>query len=340
MFGREFDLFFFFISFFIGLLFVQIAAPFLNVKDAVMFALVGNAFGLGPFHQGPTWFAYLDCKNQAHWKKYATKRAIFYLGPPIIFALSILGTLKYSALITAVWVIWSVQHLVQQNVGILLLYHNYKDNEAIVARPIEAKSQQMAAIAFTLIFWQHAFMDEGSHPVFGAVIFVCSFLAAALSLLYIWHTVRQIKNGKALNVPAFVFWLMSVICLCPLAFFGKLFTIGFLAPVIWHWWQYIGLNYKLVKNKYIGERVSNLPAVNAIVLFFFVCVTLVVLNIGLLVIQGHMSNSGVNIPLKDILLGVVFGFGFTHYFLDAFLWRFREAYQRETILPYLKTIPQ
>jgi len=59
-------------------------------------------------------------------------------------------------------------------------------------------------------------------------------------------------------------------------------------------------------------------------------------NLGLLIAKGFLPvNMGAilnryfySIAIRVWLFALLF---------DAFLWRFREAYQRETVLPYLKT---
>jgi hypothetical protein len=41
-----------------------------------------------------------------------------------------------------------------------------------------------------------------------------------------------------------------------------------------------------------------------------------------------------------LLTGFLFGVSNVHYWQDAFLWRFREEFQRQSILPYLKEAHQ
>ena len=55
-------------------------------------------------------------------------------------------------LILGIWFVWSIQHLVQQNIGILLLYHNARANEVVVNRKTETLSVQVSAVLFSLLF--------------------------------------------------------------------------------------------------------------------------------------------------------------------------------------------
>jgi hypothetical protein len=40
--------------------------------------------------------------------------------------------------------------------------------------------------------------------------------------------------------------------------------------------------------------------------------------------------------VQDIARGAMLGLALCHFFLDAFIWRFRDQFQRQNILPYLK----
>jgi hypothetical protein len=50
----------------------------------------------------------------------------------------------------------------------------------------------------------------------------------------------------------------------------------------------------------------------------------------------YFSNMAPDESLRNILAGLVMAGSLVHYFQDAFIWRFREQFQRETILPYIK----
>ncbi|HEY9713049.1 MAG TPA: hypothetical protein V6C72_06245, partial [Chroococcales cyanobacterium] len=154
----------------------------------------------------------------------------------------------------------------------------------------------------------------------------------SLYLIQMWKLVR---DGATLNVPAFVFWFMSVFALLPFAFYGKTFAEAFVIPVTIHWFQYIGLNYVLVRNKYTGENSlrEDLPRMSPMLLFFATCSIFLGLWAALSLGSTIFGATGI---AMQICGGIVLGMANCHYFADAFLWRFREAHARETILPYLK----
>ena len=337
MFGREHDLFFFFFSALIGFAVFALTQSTLASTSIIFAALIPTAFGAGPFHQGPTWFMYFDQKNRAHYRSTLQKKVVFFLAPPLIVAGSVLGIIVCKPLLIAIWFIWSIQHLVQQNVGILLLYHNPRQPEAIVERKKEVLSLQIPSVLFTLLFVRRIMMNGQSNMAFDALIAIAALWSAILMVNYAVDLKRQVQEGKSINVPALSFWGLSVLSLAPMAFLGRDFSEAFVAPVTWHWFQYIGLNWRLLRKKYDGgTENANLPVSRPVVLFFATCLTLVLVNIGLSI---SSRAPGLNDFNKDMLIGALIGLVNVHYFLDAFMWRFREPYQRAAILPYLISRP-
>jgi hypothetical protein len=335
MFGRVFDMTFFFVPIFFGIALFMLSHSPLAASSFFWAILASTAFGAGPFHQGPTWFAYFDKKNREHYLSNPKKRIIFFVAPFAIILLTILGARYAWTLTIGIWMLWSVQHLVQQNVGILLLYHNHGKGEAIVPRPLEVRTQHAAALSFGLLFFNRVVMNY-EFPVFMNTLLGASLAYTLIvSAKYIMELRTQIKSGAYLNVPATGFWVMSMFSLWPLAFLGKSFDDGYLIPLTVHWFQYIGLNYILVKNKYSGtaDQLGNLPLAKPFILFFAICLAFVAINFGL----SYTERSQILVTdwERSIVLGLILGLGLVHYFLDAFLWRFREPYQRQAILPYL-----
>ena len=339
MFGRNYDLLFFFLPALLGIAFFSLWRYTSLGTSAIWTILLLEAFGAGAFHWGPTWFAYFDKKNRDYWKTQPVKMAVFYFGPPVLLAVSILGNVFYPWLITLFTMIWALQHLIQQNVGILLLYHNQGRGEAIVDRPTEMRSQQVPAIFFASIFYWRYFFGAPKNAL-------CAFIGGVLLVgaayyvgKYIYVFCKQVKDGATINVPALMFWALSVLAFLPFAFFGKQFDDSFLIPVTMHWFQYIGLNYMLVRNKYAAgdsseENRINLPKFSPLALFFITC-GMGVLTLAIIKATVHMD--GVSPLMTQIIAGVYLGVANTHYLLDAFLWRFREEHARKTILPFLLT---
>lgn len=334
MFGRKIDLLFFFFPIVIGTLCFLMTQNSAVAASALWLFLALDAFGAGPFHFGPTWFAYFDKKNLEYWKSNRSKQLIFFLGPPLLIVLTTWGYVNKSTspFVMLILTLWAVQHLVQQNIGILLLYHNQNAGEAIVNRQLEMRSQHWPAILFALIFLHRIYFNNSTDP--GWLIFLALASVVALSpvALYLNEMRKQIRDGANLNVPAFGFWLISILCMVPFAFLGKNFGEAWVIPVTLHWFQYIGLNYALVKSKYSVNR-SDLPQVPPLLLFFATCTMFFLIALFIFQVAGTIYGAKSN--MSEILMGVWLGLTSCHYFLDAFLWRFREAHARQSILPHL-----
>lgn len=336
MFGRNFDLLFFFAPVLLGIGAYALSQSSYVSGSFFWTVLVLNAFGAGPFHWGPTWFAYFDKNNRAHYMSDKRLKTIFFAGPPLIMAFCVAGMFLAPWLVLLITSAWAIQHLVQQNVGILLLYHNHGKGEAIVPRPLEMRSQWAPAIFFSILFVQRILFKGGSNAIVTAMIALVGIWALVSVTLYVRELAQQIRNGAALNVPALIFWAISVSSLIPFAFLGKGFDDAYIIPVTIHWFQYIGLNYILIKYKYdrAENQAQNLVVSSPKALFFSVCTIALMIGLGLVLWKqsGQLAHQS---AAFNVVAGVVFGLANIHYYLDAFLWRFREEYQRKTVLPYL-----
>jgi len=332
LFGRNSDLFFFFIPVLYGVLFFALVQLISLDTNPLIFLLALDAFGASPFHLGPTAFVYLDKKNRNYWSESRIRSFVFFLGPALVIGMSVFLNVHIKWLGQLVAVIWSIQHIVQQNCGILLLYHDKAKGEAIIDRGIEMRSQQIPAIAFTLFYFYRMYLTSFDWP-FWKVFFTGLAIIATYSVArYLWELQKQVRNGAAINMPAFAFWFLSVIAFMPFAFFGHNYADAILIPVTIHWFQYIGLNYTLVKNKYGDEsNAGSLPAFAAVPLFCFICASVLavwfVLKFGSIFLGPGL--------LPSVLGGIIMGLSNTHFMLDAFLWRFRDSFVRDTTLPYL-----
>jgi len=154
--GYRFVVFFLPVPFGLLLLWGSSAFEFSNV---LLFALIGlEVTALGAFHQGATFFHFLDKTNQEHY--FATRKGqfTFILMPLFLLFATIIGDYYLSAITFLIYACWALNHGVQQNIGILLLYQNGNTNEAKVPRSIQAWSQRWIAICCTLLFFQRTVM--------------------------------------------------------------------------------------------------------------------------------------------------------------------------------------
>ena len=335
MFGRKIDLVFFFLPAFLAPALFILGQSSLAVKSALWAAVFVNAFGLGDFHIGATWFNYLDCKNWRFYTSSLAKIAIYFLAPVAIVAMSFLGMVFCPGLLAMVFIAWSVQHLVQQNVGLLLLYHSHGQNEAIVNRALETRSLHASALFFSLLFAQRLlFPPLSQSSIWQIIVAAIGLVLVALIISYLKELFLQVRQGKYLNAPAVLFWCLSIYFFMPFAFLGKTYTDAILIANIMHWAQYIGIMYVLVQRKYRNEQLANLPWNHPNFLFLLMGLGFVaLLGVGQLLPTVMTDRTS---WLGKSLLAFVLGMGMVHYLQDAFMWRFREPYYKETVLAYLR----
>jgi hypothetical protein len=336
LFGASFDMAFFFLPLFFAIWCYWMTQSAGFAQQAVFSILVLSAFGAGPIHQGATFFFYFDKRNRDYYASDANKQRIFYWAPPLIILASIAVYMLVpggKAAVNLIWMLWALQHFIQQNVGILLLYHNHNKGEAIVPRPLEQNSLWAASTFFFVLFIQRVMI--GTANILTESALVLSLLWALWACgRYVFELVKQVRSGAYLNVPALGFWLLSVWSFLPLGVLGSNFGEAYLITTTVHWFQYIGLNYILVRNKYkTDDHLMNLPARHPYLLLVGVCLLFFAANFGLSVAAKDIQISA---QLREVAWATGVGIALCHFFLDAFIWRFREPYQRQAVLPYLK----
>ncbi|CAN5419410.1 hypothetical protein BH10CYA1_BH10CYA1_02390 [soil metagenome] len=305
------------------------------VNSPFLLFLILQGFALGPFHQGLTWFQYFD---KANLQQYSARKNLFWAfgAPAVVIALATVAYWFSPPLLLFVYVVWTIQHIAKQNVGILLLYHNHARNEAIVPRDIETRSVETSAALFSFLFLNGFIAQSGWIPT------AVHLLIAFLSIELVWLMVRfsislkeQVSlEGKALNAPALVFWMISCLAFIPFAL-AKDYGQGLFVALVMHWFQYVGLNAMLVRRKYSTDATKDqLIGGRPAALFFTVGLlfALVAMPVEAFAINGINPNQWA----LRILVGIVYGLTLSHYFLDAFIWRFREPFNRTAILSYLK----
>jgi hypothetical protein len=148
--------------------------------------------------------------------------------------------------------------------------------------------------------------------------------------LYLWSLFSQVRQGAYLNMPAFLFWLVSILFFVPFALPLGNFDVCWILPSLMHWWQYIGLNYVIVKFKYTSEEETQyLPANRPVLVFAAVCGVVLLLQFGSYCFFNH------EFPQKQymsIWSSFFLGLNMVHYLLDGFIWRFREKHNRDAVL--------
>lgn len=348
--SRNFDLFWYFLPIFVAIAASALINLFPAMGTGLLFLLLINAFGVGPAHQGPTWFFYFDKKNREHWTADNKRFFFYFVAPILVFVASVAMQVVQPGLAFAITTVWGVQHFVQQNFGMTLLYHNKNGNEAVPERNLLLRSYWVPALFFISMFgYKIASNPIGKIASAGgmlpelpptkpmetwAVVFFSIFGLVALGTVvqYVLSIRKQVLAGARINAPALMFWLVGVLYYVPLIFPWERIETALLIPGTMHWFQYIGLNVILAKQKYKSEeRKSDIPC-GALILMTALCVGSTLLFV---LTRGTQLTFELNSTPFLLLLGVYFGLSNVHYYQDAFFWRFREKFQRESIMPYL-----
>ncbi len=299
-----------------------------TVPDLTLLALL--LYSVNVFHQGGTLFHFFDRRNRAYYS--SNENRLNYVIIPLLAGVGGMALYCYSMpLLTAIFIVWSMQHNVQQNMGINLLYHNQNCGEAIVERTKDVRSQHAAAFFFLSIFFSRMYVRDSLPPVVMQFVIACTGVYFAYAVgVYLWDLFSQLRRGAYLNVPSLMFWLISIFFLFPLAAFGGSYVVAALVPSFLHWLQYIGINYVLIKRKYeSGSERENLPVNRPVVLFVSFCSLLVLFQFGS-VAYGTLFTEH-----KNFWSALLMSTGFVHYALDGRIWKFRESFNRKNILPFL-----
>lgn len=303
--------------------FMEAAAPI------VTFTYAGNVI-----HQAATWFHYLDKRNREYYTNTPKQRFKFIVAPILILVLSVIGGAVYAPAVALVYVLWSVPHFIQQNVGILLLYHNARNGEAVVDRTLEIRTQHLSGLFFLLLVWHRMVLCHTQASSFSLVVLAGVLLVfIGHCIAYTWSLFSQVRQGASLNVPALIFWFISITFFLPFGYIGSNnFAISFMIPSLLHWWQYIGLNYVMLRRKYDAEQSTNLVWQHPVKLFFGFAALILIVQYGSYLLFNFQ------LPQKEyakVWNSAFLGLGMVHYLLDGFIWKFREPFNRQAMLPYL-----
>ncbi len=329
----QFDLLWYFCPIFVAIVATVLLDQFKFLAAGLMMVFIVNAFGVGPMHQGPTWFFYFDKKNLEYWSADKKRLFVYFVGPVLVGVGSIALAVMVPWLGLVVTTLWGVQHFVQQNFGMTMLYHNKDANEALPNRKLLLRSLWTPTIFFTTIFYYRLLSPVPVDMWAIGAFSIMGFVALVDILRYVLDMKRQVStSGVRINAPALMFWLVGVLYYVPFIFPGQRFETAYLIPGTMHWFQYIGLNLILVKHKYDDqERKNDIPC-GANLLMTILCVGSLFI---VLATRGYQQEFSMDSVMFRVLTGIYVGLSNIHYYQDAFFWRFREKHQRDSIMPYL-----
>lgn len=338
MLGKREDLIFFFLPVILGLSLFSLSQSQL-VSKSVFWALV-LAFGMaiGPFHQGPTLFTYFDKTNLQYYLSTQRNRWLYFVMPVLLVSTAIAAAFVCPLALFMIVSLWHVQHLVQQNIRVLHIYHGRTDGNSIEAIPdqqLTATTQWGAAIVCTLVSCLRTnFLGLQFLPGLNILIDVLAIWLFLRCTVYLLHLLAQMRNGAALNVPALGLWFVGLFSMVPVAFLGQDFFSPFVVPLMIHWIQFIGLNIFLVRRKYAQSQLHHLPGSRPVLFLLTFCLAYMLVYV---LVQKIGDTTAGQQWWRTAALGTTMGLGMCHYFLDTYIWRFDEPFQKKAFLPYLQS---
>ncbi|MCC6979116.1 MAG: hypothetical protein IT343_12400 [Candidatus Melainabacteria bacterium] len=329
--GVKEDTLFFFLPVFAALAIFALAQHPLVNNSFFLAMIAAYGFGLGPFHQGASWFTYFDKENFAYYASNNLNRFRFFVMPPLLIFIGIVATIACPQFLFAVLVVLHIDHLLQQSVRLARLYRQ-EGKFATANFKLEAISQYCVAAACTMIgAYRFDFLQFCSVPYALVATGIASVAAVLATAAYIEGIVRQHRAGSPLQVPALLFWAVSLLAWVPAIFVTNFFH-AFLIPLTIHWFQFIGMNAVLVERKAAKARGTNGKMLLAPVLTLLaMCFIYMSIFIGI----DFVCHTHASVIVKGLCLGVLAGLAMCHYSLDTFIWRFQDDYPREHILPYI-----
>jgi hypothetical protein len=332
LFDFKTDLAFFFAPVFAAALLFALLQNGAIASSALLSFAILQGLGLGPFHTGVTWTHLADKEVRDHLLSSGRRRVLILLLMLSGVAASSIGMLINPLLVLAVYMASSVHHIVQQNAGILLLYHNH-GKEVAVRKELEVGTLHAAAVFCSVVFlWRFAVAGTWQHFAFGACTVGTLLWVGIATWNFLSEVRRQSNEGLPVNGSSLLFWALAMGFFLPLAFLGKNYNQALLMPLVMHWFQYIGLNWILFKRKDRQSGFCSSPVYTRRLIVISMSWTAFLLLLGTLAEPIYAISP----TLQSLLAGMFMGLVMLHYIQDAFLWKLRDPFLRQRLLPYLK----
>jgi hypothetical protein len=314
--------------FFVGSVFAGLAYG-LAVTWQPHLAAAGNPclyVGLGLAHFGTTWFFYLDRENRAY---YAARPWRFFYGPALVVAASLgMQLAGPRALLIAVTYWFSGFHVMKQSTGFAALYRSRLGLSALPERRVD-NAAILGVSLLCLVGRLRLHPDFDFRGVFDgptAAVAYAFAMAAVATIVVVWvvRTVqRWRRHGRAL-MPLALFTLASFALFTPFVYVERL-PDAFMASLTGHYAQYVGFVWLVNRRKYTATTVPRFGSpMLARVSQSASLLVLVLLAYGVTVTAFSAT------PYFPAV-----GLTWAHFFVDRYLFRFREPEIRKMIMPYL-----
>lgn len=339
--NKKFDLLFFIgsallgIVYFFTLLFIPQYALLITAIVWVLFAQT---------HFGSTWFIYLDKKNREYFRQHPW---IYYGFPLAIFAAVLtLGFFNQVLLVVLISIV-SLYHVTKQSTGVLQLYRVRNKEFA----PEVRKTENAALFSWSLFFAGFGGLQlPDFQRVFGSLLPLARGFFWLLLLVSIALTVAIIIQYRKRDINSFpktLFLLNALLMYSPYVYAAVILVdiyqmeIATLTSLITHYMQYMGLVWLINRNKYGAdtEYARENPILRGISKHVWLIIaSILVYALLMAYLRWGIPATVHNTYLIRTLPNVVLALTAIHFYLDAFIWRFRNPFYKETVTPFVRPV--
>ncbi len=308
---------------FIGLLFGYIA-PRLGIAMTGSFVIY---FFLGLTHFGATWFFYVDATNRNYFK---ARSWIFYYIPLLLILLPVaLAVSKLSVLILAITYWFSGYHVTKQSVGVTSLYRSRLGIFDAKDRKIDMSVIMSAS--FLALFGRNFLYKDFGYEFIVTMPYGKIFIGV-LGMVFIYSFIRwmivmiqRFRNHGLMALPLFLFTIVSIVLFTPFLYV-KDFQVAFMSNLLGHYTQYLVLTWSINRNKYgpKNKEQATVPILSYLSRSFPLYFMALIIYAAVVFLAGQIS----------VLLPVV-GLTWAHFYVDGYLFKFKDPNMRKMILPYI-----
>jgi hypothetical protein len=309
---------------------LAVILPATQSPSRMHIALAAATYLVAIPHYVSSFSFYLGDENLAH---YRTRRMAFFLGPAlIVFAVILLRLTRVDAPVQSALYVWNVYHVSLQSAGILALYRRL--NRGALS---EARYARLAILGVnaTLAFWHiDRFLPIYDNLVgvhFPVSVIRPLFLGLALvgCLLY-FNSLRARSTGMGGGELAFL--VSSLVLFHPYLWVRDL-NVATFGMLMGHFLQYLGIVWLLNRRKYrvatgsVHQRFLSAISTHTWLLM------LSLISIGLLFRSIRVGSDWLSIPVSYTILWN--SLALVHFYVDGFVWAFRNPFVRKSVGPYL-----
>ena len=266
-------------------------------------------------------------------RRYYRSRQLAFFGGPIGIALAVaaLWVLRFPPIIQFVVFVWNVWHVARQNNGILSMYRRLNGGMRSEFQPA---NWALLGLSGAMTFWRiDRFPPVGGplaqlHPEAGHALALALGVIGLVALAIL--LVRMHAPGRRVAWQEWAFLGSAVVMFHPYLWVSD-YTVATLGMLMGHFVQYLALVWMLHRRTYEGaehagsapqrllERVSTRTTL--VLVAFLVC--------GAFFLVANQASTALGVP--SVYTVSWFAFTFIHFYLDGFLWAFRDPYIRDSV---------